>query len=239
LSDYPYLADIIVVAIIGLSALFGFIRGFLREVLSIGAWIVAGLAAWFGWHLLLPYLVHLPYVGGFFAHDLIGPVATALTIFLVVLVVASVISHMITRSVRESSLGPLDRSLGILFGVARGAVIVSVALLILDNFGGCAPDNRPAWLKDARTLPVVQIGADIVRQLVPVNIAAQAQSTADTAKQQAQKAMEVGQAIQIITDASHNRPASASGTDSASSTSDSGYNDADRKAMDRALQSVQ
>ena len=234
MSDYPYLADIIVVAIIGLSALFGFVRGFLREVLSIGAWIVAGLAAWFGWRVLLPYLVNLPYVGGFFGHDLIGPVATGLTIFLVVLVVASVISHLITRSVRESSLGALDRSLGILFGVARGAVIVSVALLILDNFGGyTAPDNRPQWLKDARTLPVVEMGAGIVRQFVPATVAAQAQSAADSAKQQAGKAMEVGQAIQIITDASHNRPA---GADSAASAADSGYSEAERKALNRTVE---
>jgi len=229
LSDYPYLADIIVVAIIGLSALFGFIRGFLREILSIGAWIVAGLAAYFG----LPYL--RPFARQYISHELIADVATGVAIFLVVLVVASVISHVITRSVRHSSLGALDRSLGILFGIARGAVIVSVALLICDNF--YAPDNRPQWLKDARTLPVVQIGADFMRQFVPASVAAQAQTTADTAKQQAQQALEVGQAIQIITEAGHNRPAAAG--DSAASAADSGYNDADRKAMDRALQSVQ
>ena len=228
MSDYPYLADIIVIAIIGLSAFFGFVRGFLREVLSIGAWIVAGLAAWFG----LPFL--RPFARQYISHELIADVATGVAIFLVVLVVASVISHMITRSVRESSLGALDRSLGVLFGIARGAVIVSVALLIVDNF--YAPDNRPEWLKDARTLPVVQIGADIVRQFVPASMAAQAQSAADSAKQEAGKAMEVGQALQIITDATHNRPAA---TDSAASADDSGYNDADRKAMDRALQSVQ
>ena len=230
MNDYPYLADIIVVAIIGLSALFGFIRGFLREVLSIGAWIVAGLATYFG----LPYL--RPFARQYISHELFADVATGVAIFLVVLVLASVISHVITRRVRESSLGPLDRSLGILFGIARGAVIVSVALLICDNF--YAPDNRPQWLQDARTLPVVQVGADIVRQFVPASVAAQAQSTADTAKQQAQQAMEVGQAIQIITDASHNRPAAASNS-TAASTDDSGYADADRKAMDRALQSVQ
>jgi membrane protein required for colicin V production len=224
LSEYPYLADIIVVTIIGLSALFGFIRGFLREVLSIGAWIVAGLATWFGLPLLRPFARQ------YISHELIADVATGIGIFLVVLVVASVISHLITRSVRESALGPLDRSLGILFGIARGAVIVSVALLICDNF--YPPDNRPEWLKDARTLPVVQVGADFMRQFVPASVAAQAQSTADSAKQQAQHAMEVGQAIQIITDASRNRPTS----DSTASTNDSGYNDADRKAMDRAMQ---
>jgi membrane protein required for colicin V production len=226
LSDYPYIADIIVVVIIGLSALFGFVRGFLREVLSIGAWIVAGLATYFGLPLLRPFALR------YISHELIADIATGVAIFLVVLVVASVISHVITRSVRESSLGPLDRSLGILFGLVRGAAIVSVALLICDNF--YAPDNRPQWLKDARTLPVVQIGADFVRQFVPASVAAQAQSTADSAKEQAQQAMEVGQAIQIITDASHNRP--SAGADSAASKDDSGYSEAERKALDRTVQ---
>ena len=224
MSDYPDLADIIVVTIIALSALFGFLRGFLREVLSIGAWILAGVATYLG----LPYLK--PFARQYISHELIADVATGIAIFLVVLVVASVIGHVITRKVRDSSLGPLDRSLGILFGIARGAAIVSVALLICDNF--YAADNRPQWLKDARTLPVVQIGADFVRQFVPANVAAKAQSTADSAKQQAQQAMEVGQAIQIITDASRNRP----NADSTASKDDSGYNNADRKAMDRAMQ---
>jgi membrane protein required for colicin V production len=226
LSDYPYIADIIVVTIIGLSALFGFVRGFLREVLSIGAWIVAGLATYFG----LPYL--RPFALQYISHELIADVATGVAIFLVVLVVASVISHVITRSVRESALGPLDRSLGILFGIARGAVIVSVALLICDNF--YAPDNRPQWIKEARTLPVVQVGADFVRQFVPASVAAQAQSTADTARQQAQQAMEVGQAIQIITDAG--RSSANAGTDSAASKDDSGYSDAERKALNRTVE---
>ena len=226
MSDYPYLADIIVVTIIGLSALFGFIRGFLREVLSIGAWILAGLVTYFG----LPHL--RPFALKYISHELIADVATGIAIFLVVLVVASVISHLITRRVRESSLGPLDRSLGILFGIVRGAAIVSVALLICDNF--YAPDNRPQWLKDARTLPVVQIGADFVRQFVPATVAAQAQSTADSAKQQAQQAMEVGQAIQIITDAG--RSSANAGTDSAASKDDSGYSEAERKALNRTVE---
>jgi membrane protein required for colicin V production len=226
LSDYPYLADIIVVTIIGLSALFGFIRGFLREVLSIGAWILAGLATYFG----LPYL--RPFALKYISHELIADVATGIAIFLVVLVVASVISHVITRSVRESSLGALDRSLGILFGLVRGAVIVSVALLIVDNF--YAPDNRPQWLKDARTLPVVQIGADFVRQFVPATVAAQAQSTADSAKQQAQQALEVGQAMQIITNAG--RSSADAGADSGASKDDSGYSDAERKALNRTVE---
>jgi len=223
-----YIVDIIVIAIIALSALFAFIRGFLREILSIGAWVAAGVATWFG----LPVL--RPFGRQYIEIELVADVATGVVIFVVVLVVASIISHFLTRGVRESALGPLDRSLGVLFGVFRGALIVCFALLVFDNF--YAPENRPDWLKDARTLPMVQAGADILRGLVPQAVIAQTQSTADATKTQVQKAVEVGQAIQILTNVG--QPAAKS-AESTGSPEDSGYNDADRKAMEKALQSVQ
>jgi membrane protein required for colicin V production len=222
-----YIVDIIVIAIIALSALFAFVRGFLREILSIGAWVAAGVATWFGLPLLRSF------GRKYIEIELIADVATGVVIFVVVLVVASIISHFLTRGVRESALGPLDRSLGLLFGVFRGALIVCFALLIFDKF--YPPDNRPDWLKDARTLPVVQAGADILRGLVPQAAVAQTQDTAEAVGTQMQKAAEIGQAIQIITNAA----GPESGTDSPGSAEDSGYNDADRKAMERALQSVQ
>jgi membrane protein required for colicin V production len=231
-----YIVDIIVIGIIALSALFAFIRGFLREILSIGAWVAAGVATWFGLPLLRPF--GRQYIEMLFGIDieLIADAITGVVIFVVVLVVATIISHFLTRGVRESALGPLDRSLGLLFGVFRGALIVCLALLIVDNF--YPPEDRPDWLKDARTLPMVQAGADILRGLVPQSVVAQTQSTAEAAKTQVQKAAEVGQAIQIITNVGQ-PTAAASGTESAGSPEDSGYNDADRKAMERALQSVQ
>jgi membrane protein required for colicin V production len=225
-----YVVDIVVIAVIALSALFAFIRGFLREILSIGAWVAAGVATWFGLPLLRPFGRQ------YIEIELVADVATGVVIFVVVLVVASIISHFLTRGVRESALGPLDRSLGLLFGVFRGALIVCFALLIFDNF--YPPENRPEWLRDARTLPVVQAGADILRGLVPQAVVAQTESTAEAAKAQVQQAVEIGQAIQIITNAGQSG-AAASAPESAGSPEDSGYNDADRKAMERALQSVQ
>ena len=99
-------------------------------------------------------------------------------------------------------------------------------------------ENRPEWLQQARTLPMAQVGADILRGLVPQSVAAQGQNAADAAKAQAEKAAEVGQAIQVITNVGQGA-AGDSGTESAGSPEDSGYNDADRKAMERALQGVQ
>jgi membrane protein required for colicin V production len=225
-----YVVDIVVIAVIALSALFAFIRGFLREILSIGAWVAAGVATWFGLPLLRPFGRQ------YIEIELVADVATGVVIFVVVLVVASIISHFLTRGVRESALGPLDRSLGLLFGIFRGAVIVCLLLLGTDVF--YARENRPEWLAQARTLPIVQTGADVLRGLFPQAAVAQAESAAEAVKQQGQQAIKVGQAIQIITNAGQSG-AAASAPESAGSPEDSGYNDADRKAMERALQSVQ
>lgn len=231
MADYSYIADIVVIAIIALSALFAFVRGFLREILSIGAWVAAGVATWFGLPLLRPFGRQ------YIEIELIADVATGVVIFVVVLVVASIVSHFLTRGVRESALGPLDRSLGLLFGVARGAAIVCLLLLAADIF--YARENRPEWLAQARTLPIVQAGADVLRGLFPADTVAQAESAAEAVKQQGHQAAKIGEAIQIITTASKPVATSASGTESAGSPEDSGYNDADRKDMERALQSVQ
>jgi membrane protein required for colicin V production len=225
-----YLVDIIVIAVIALSALFAFIRGFLREILSIGAWVAAGVATWFGLPLLRPFGRQ------YIEIELIADVATGVVIFVVVLVVASIISHFLTKGVRESALGPLDRSLGLLFGIFRGAVIVCLLLLGADVF--YARENRPEWLAQARTLPIVQVGADALRGLFPQPTVTQAESAAAVVKERGEQAIKIGEAIQILTNAGQPTAAPTS-TDSAGSPEDSGYNDADRKAMERALQSVQ
>lgn len=219
----PVYADLIVVAVIVLSALFAFMRGFLREILSIGAWILAGIAAWFGWPLLAPIVrQHVD-------HELAVVAISAAAIFLAVLIVVTIISHVLTTRVRESSLGALDRSLGLLFGLVRGALIVCVTLMITDQFYDRT--QRPDWITQAKSYRLVDAGAGILYGLIPPSLLKQGESTADAVKTQAQQAIEVGQAIQVITGTAQEGQA-----DSAASAGDSGYNDADRTAMDRAMQ---
>lgn len=219
----PLYVDLIVVAVIVLSALFAFARGFLREVLSIGAWIVAGLAAWFGWPLLEPI------VRQYVDHELISIAVSAAAIFVVVLIVVTVISHVFTTRVRESSLGALDRSLGLLFGLVRGALIVCVALMIMDQFYD--KTQRPEWITQAKSYRLVDAGAEILYGIIPPAILKQGESTADAVKSGAEQAADITQAIQVITGASQQGAA-----DPAAGDADSGYGEADRNAMDRAMQ---
>lgn len=222
----PVVVDLVVIAVILLSALLAFMRGFLREVLSIGAWIVAGFAAWFGWPLLAPV------AGQYIDHELIAIAASAAAIFIVVLIVLTIVVHLLTRGVHQSALGPLDRSLGLLFGIVRGALIICVILMSTDYFYDRT--QRPEWITQARSYPLVSAGADILYSVIPESLLKKGETAADTAKNQVQQAVEVGQAVQIITNAGQD-----DATDSAATGGDSGYKDAERNDLDRLIQGTQ
>ena len=111
--------DGVILLVILVSGLLAFLRGLVREVLGIGAWIGAAiLAVW-----ATPFV--RPRFQGWFADrpGLAEPIAYAV-LFLVCLGVLLFISHRISRVVRGSALGGLDRTLGLLFGLARGAALI-------------------------------------------------------------------------------------------------------------------
>ena len=155
---YSYL-DLAIAGIILLSALFAVVRGFVREVLSVAAWIGAGLVALYGFTPLRPH-----------ARDLLGPgliadIALGAVLFLFALIVFSLITHAVARRVRGSALSAVDRTLGLVFGIVRGAVLVCLAYLLL---GWAVPAaEHPPWVKEARALPLVQQGATWLTTLVP------------------------------------------------------------------------
>ena len=146
--------DIAVIAIIALSTIIAFLRGFVREVLTIGSWIGAGLAVLYGFSYVKPTFEH--YIKMKLAADL----ACGFVIFLVTLIVLSIISHAVARFVRGSALTAVDRSLGLLFGLVRGAVLVSLAYMLIGSLD-------PNIVKGARTQPMMARGAEILRSMTP------------------------------------------------------------------------
>ena len=150
--------DIGVIAIIVLSAIFAFARGFVREALSIVAWVGAAVIAikWFDpvFALVDPYV----------KNPLLSQVIAGVGLFVVSLVVLTVITSYIARLVRFSALSPIDRTLGFIFGLARGAFIVCLAYLVLDLVPA---GDRPPWIKDAKSAQFLQQGADKLRSFLP------------------------------------------------------------------------
>jgi membrane protein required for colicin V production len=150
--------DLAVLGVMAISALLAFMRGLVREVLGIGAWVGAVAAAIEG----LPYArtIVRNWMG---TPEWVDPISFA-AVFLVSLIVLSLIARAIGRTVRDSSLGGVDRTLGLVFGLARGAALVILAYII----GGMAVsvDHWPDPVLEARSLEPAFMGARwVVRQL--------------------------------------------------------------------------
>ncbi len=147
------------VAILVLSAAFSLVRGFVREVLGVGAWVGAAFAALSGYHWVQPYVASVVA-----AKNFVVPISAGI-VFIVVLIVLSILSAWIGGMVRESALSGLDRSLGIVFGVIRGGVIVCLAYIGLSLF--LVPSEWPAPVVNARFLPYAHAGAVTLVSLLP------------------------------------------------------------------------
>src|ERR1700681_3709493 len=141
------LLDIILIVVMLISALLAMVRGFMREVLSITAWVLAAVAT------LYSYAKLLPFAKQYFNNDIVAAVAVVGGVFLVTLLVVSVVTVRISDMVLDSRVGALDRTLGFLFGLGRGLVIVVVAFLF---FTWLVPDRRqPEWVKSAKSRVVL------------------------------------------------------------------------------------
>lgn len=163
------MADLAVVGIIALSALIAFLRGFVREVLTICVWTGSLIATLYAFPYLRPYMRDL------IANPPFADAAAAIAAFVASMVVLSLGSHYIAKLVRGSALNAVDRSLGLAFGLMRGAVLVCIAYLVMDwglgrpaasaNSPG-ADANMPIWVREAKTRPLVASGAEWMRGFV-------------------------------------------------------------------------
>ncbi len=151
--------DFAVLGILALSALLAMARGFVKELLSLAGWIIAALVTF----MALPY-VREP-VRNIVKSQTIADIGSGIVIFLVVLVICGVITHALTRRLPSGTFGFVDGLMGLVFGLARGALLVSLAYLLL-NFA-FKSDNLPPWVLEAKTKPYLDQGADILKRLNP------------------------------------------------------------------------
>jgi uncharacterized membrane protein required for colicin V production len=151
--------DFVVVAVILISAIYAAYRGFLNETLTIFSWGVAAFVTlYFG-----PFLV--PMARSMIAQQWLAPIAAYAGVFLVAFLPLSFMSHRFSQTVKASPLGPLDRGLGIAFGVVRGLAIVGLAYLAFTYFTPVR--QQPDWLTSSRTLPIMQETAQVMLAAVP------------------------------------------------------------------------
>ena len=154
--------DLLIIAIIAVSAIISLIRGFVQEALSLATWVAAFTLAWF---FFRPLAVQLePWID--VASIRLG-VAYAILV-LVVLLVGALINHFMKALVESTGLSGTDRLIGIFFGVARGAVVVAILVLL----AGLTPLPEDGWWHESRLLPYFQEMAVWMKGYLPADIAA-------------------------------------------------------------------
>jgi membrane protein required for colicin V production len=151
------LLDAILLAITLVSGVLAMVRGFSREVLSVVSWVAAAAAAFFFYKALLPLIE--PHIGS----ASLSKAVSAGIIFVVTLTVVSLLTMRIADFIIDSRIGALDRTLGFVFGVARGVLLVVVAMLF---FNWLVTDNQPAWIAQAKSKPLLDsLGQKLVSML--------------------------------------------------------------------------
>jgi len=151
--------DIGIIVVLLASAVFAYFRGLTREVLSIFDWIGAVFATIYGFPLVQPFARQ------FTEYAIVADFAAGIVLFVVSLILLSLVTRRIASRIRESALNAVDRSLGFLFGLLRGALIVVVAYLAFDFIYPLK--EQPKFLKEARAMTLVEPGAAFLKTLIP------------------------------------------------------------------------
>ena len=153
--------DWLILLVILLSAVISVVRGFFKEAISLTGWIIA---IWLGLSFsgdiaaLLAKIISVPSVRIIMAFSMV---------LVFVLVITALVSHFVTLVVKKTGLTGTDRVLGVVFGVARGAVIVGIMVLL----AGLTALPRDPWWREATLIPHFQRLAVHIRDMLPPEVA--------------------------------------------------------------------
>jgi membrane protein required for colicin V production len=218
------LLDLILAGIMLISGMLALMRGFTREVLSLIAWGAAAVAAYFAIHSA----ELVGFAGQYLQPEIVAKIAVGGTVFLIVLIIVSLISVKLSDVVVDSAAGAFDRTLGFFYGLGRGLVLVVIAYLF---YGWLIPfDRQEDWVKNARSLPVIQSVGEVILSLVPPDIAETLTNSSilanqPPAQQQQQQQPPAAQA--------------GSGDTTAQPPDDEGYKKNESQGLDQLIQGTQ
>ena len=151
--------DVILIIIMLVSGFLAMVRGFTREVLSIFSWAVAAVAALY----LTPK--YWQTVESYFPSPAFAQIGFAAGVFIITLIVVSLITFRISDRVLDSRVGALDRTMGFIFGLARGFLLVAIVFIL---FSALARD-QPTWITEAKSYPILKQTQVAIELLMPLN----------------------------------------------------------------------
>lgn len=230
------IVDIIVIAVLLISAIIAFARGFIREVLTIVGVLGGVVAAYSGGPFAAVYFkgwlgveegVEPARLFGVVPYDIVALALAYGSIFIIVVILLSIVSHMLAESVRSLGLGAVDRTFGVIFGLARGAVLLGLLYLPVHMF--VDKDTKIAWFEGSRTHVYLEQVATAMADFLP-------ESTKKKAEEEIGKMQEANSARQKLQeiDLLHGKDEAAKDESAPPPAEDgsSGYTDEFREKMD-------
>ncbi len=198
--------DVIAIGVLLISSILALTRGFVRESLSIASFVVASLATIF----TLPIFSKVTM--NWIESEMIATGVTALTIFLGVYVVMTMLTHKISGFVHMNRhVGVLDRTAGFAFGVVRGMVMLALVLLGWNFL--TKPGQTPDWVSTARVYPVVSATAVALKSIVPNTVVSDIR----------------------VSENSESAPPSKQAESAPARPSEQGYEQSDRRTLDQVI----
>ena len=182
--DWAALAVVLVSAVVALA------RGFVREVLAIVGWIGAILGTLYAF----PFAQQI--ARKYIEWPIVADIVAGVVLFVAILVALSMISSAISKRVQASSINALDRSLGLLFGLVRGAALICLAYLLYSL--ALPPKEQPDYIRGARLIGLVETGADWLYQLVPSEYRRKGQSAVRDARGTVEQGMQAKKALDSL-----------------------------------------
>jgi membrane protein required for colicin V production len=149
-------ADVLILVVLLGSTLIGLLRGFVREGVSLVFWVAAIWAAWKFGPLVVPHL------GGLLADPSVAPWVGRLVVLVLVLLIGWVIGMLLSYMTSSVGLGPLDRVIGLLFGIARGVVLVGLMVIGAELLHL----NHEEWWHRSKLVPYGETAGDWLRAMV-------------------------------------------------------------------------
>ncbi|SMR72872.1 membrane protein required for colicin V production [Aliiroseovarius halocynthiae] len=159
------LVDGVVAAVILISAILAYSRGFVREGMSIVGWVAAAVLAYIFAPRALPLIKEVPVLKDFIGDSCeLSMIAAFAGVFALALVLVSIFTPLFSSAVQRSALGGLDQALGFIFGVLRGLILVAIALVVYDRI--VTTDTIP-MVDDSRTAKIFARTQDQINEQIP------------------------------------------------------------------------
>ncbi len=184
--------DIAVAGILLISGFFALRRGLVGEVMALGTWIIATVFTFSFFPLVRPLLAN------HIQNEMLADAATGLGLFCLAIIILVPICDFLNDTVKGPTFSSIDKSLGFIFGILRGFIIVCLLFMIM-VYAWPEDDSenpQPEWLATARTKPALAYGVDLLKSIVPEDADEQIERQLEESREKAKEAKENAQLLE-------------------------------------------